>query len=95
MLSPRPFDILGGWFSFIAAEIYCRIPINAFSYNRFEATCEGVVPGLFAFTMGMPFMLLQNTMNSSGLVNGMTATAESAILDIDVYVRIFFYCRLS
>ncbi|KAH6719516.1 hypothetical protein BKA61DRAFT_653041 [Leptodontidium sp. MPI-SDFR-AT-0119] len=41
-------------------------------------------PGLFAFTKGMPVMLLHNTMTSSGLVNGMTATAERAILDIDV-----------
>lgn len=40
--------------------------------------------GLFAFTQGMPVMLLHNIMTSSGLVNGMTATAERAILDIDV-----------
>ncbi|KAH6668288.1 hypothetical protein B0J14DRAFT_547600 [Halenospora varia] len=41
-------------------------------------------PGFLAFTKGMPVMLLQNTRTSSGLVNGMTATAERAILDIDV-----------
>jgi hypothetical protein len=38
-------------------------------------------PGFLAFTKGMPVMLLQNTRTSSGLVNGMTATAERAILD--------------
>jgi hypothetical protein len=38
-------------------------------------------PGFLAFTKGMPVMLLQNTRTSSGLVNGMTATAEKAILD--------------
>jgi hypothetical protein len=41
-------------------------------------------PGFLAFTKGMPVMLLQNTRTSSGLVNGMTATAERAILDTDV-----------
>ena len=41
-------------------------------------------PGFLAFTKGMPVMLLQNTRTSSGLVNGMTATAERAILDINV-----------
>jgi len=38
-------------------------------------------PGFFAFSKGMPIMLLQNTNTSHGLVNGMTATAEEAILD--------------
>jgi hypothetical protein len=37
--------------------------------------------GFLAFTKGMPVILLQNTRTSSGLVNGMTATAERAILD--------------
>jgi hypothetical protein len=41
-------------------------------------------PGFLAFTKGMPVMLLQNTNTSSGLVNGMTGTAERAILDTDV-----------
>ena len=41
-------------------------------------------PGFFAFTTGMPVMLLQNTKTSSGLVNGMTAAAERAILDLNV-----------
>lgn len=41
-------------------------------------------PGFFAFTKGMPVMLLHNTKTSSGLVNGMTGTAERAILDTDV-----------
>jgi hypothetical protein len=41
-------------------------------------------PGFLAFTKGMPVMLLQNTRTSSGLVNGMTGTAERAILDTDV-----------
>lgn len=41
-------------------------------------------PGFLAFSKGMPVMLLQNTKTSSGLVNGMTATAERAILDTDI-----------
>jgi hypothetical protein len=41
-------------------------------------------PGFLAFSKGMPVMLLHNTRTSSGLVNGMTATAERAILDTDV-----------
>jgi hypothetical protein len=41
-------------------------------------------PGFLAFTKGMPVMLLHNTKTSSGLVNGMTGTAERAILDTDV-----------
>ena len=41
-------------------------------------------PGFLAFTKGMPVMLLQNTRTSSGLVNGITATIEKAILDIDM-----------
>jgi hypothetical protein len=40
-------------------------------------------PGFFAFTKGMPVMLLQNTNTSAGLVNGMTGTAEEVILDRD------------
>ncbi len=44
-------------------------------------------PGFFAFTTGMPVMLLQNTRTSSGLVNGMTATAERTILDVNVQRR--------
>jgi PIF1-like helicase len=44
-------------------------------------------PGFLAFTQGMPVMLLHNTKTSSGLVNGMTATAERAILDADVQGR--------
>jgi hypothetical protein len=40
-------------------------------------------PGFFAFTKGMPVMLLQNTNTSAGLVNGMTGTAEELILDRD------------
>lgn len=42
-------------------------------------------PGIFAFTEGMPVMLLRNTRTSSGLVNGMTATAEKVILDASVH----------
>jgi hypothetical protein len=38
-------------------------------------------PGSFAFSKGMPVMLVQNTNTSHGLVNGMTATAEEVILD--------------
>jgi ATP-dependent exoDNAse (exonuclease V) alpha subunit len=38
-------------------------------------------PGFVAFTRGMPVMLLQNTNTSAGLVNGMTGTAEEAVLD--------------
>jgi ATP-dependent exoDNAse (exonuclease V) alpha subunit len=34
-------------------------------------------PGFFAFTKGMPVMLLQNT--SVGLVNGMTGFADEVI----------------
>lgn len=41
-------------------------------------------PGFLAFTKGMPVMLLHNTKTSSGLVNGMTGTAERAILDTDI-----------
>jgi hypothetical protein len=41
-------------------------------------------PGFLAFTKGMPVMLLHNARTSSGLVNGMTATAERAILDTNV-----------
>jgi hypothetical protein len=41
-------------------------------------------PGFFAFSKGMPVMLLQNTNTSHGLVNGMTATAEEAILDKNI-----------
>jgi hypothetical protein len=41
-------------------------------------------PGFFAFTKGMPVMLLQNTNTSAGLVNGMTGSAEEVILDQDV-----------
>jgi hypothetical protein len=41
-------------------------------------------PGFFAFTKGMPVMLLQNTNTSAGLVNGMTGSAQEIILDIDV-----------
>jgi hypothetical protein len=41
-------------------------------------------PGFFAFTKGMPVMLLQNTNTSAGLVNGMMGSAEEVILDIDV-----------
>jgi hypothetical protein len=41
-------------------------------------------PGIFAFTKGMPVMLLQNTNTSAGLVNGMTGFAEEVILDVDV-----------
>jgi len=41
-------------------------------------------PGFFAFTKGMPVMLLQNTNTSAGLVNGMTGFAEEVNLDIDV-----------
>jgi hypothetical protein len=41
-------------------------------------------PSFLAFTKGMPVMLLQNTRTSLGLVNGMTVTAERAILDINV-----------
>ena len=41
-------------------------------------------PGLLVFTKGMPVMLLHNTKTSLGLVNGMTGTAERAILDTDV-----------
>ena len=41
-------------------------------------------PGFFAFTKGMPVMLLQNTNTSAGLVNGMTGFADEVILDIDV-----------
>ncbi len=41
-------------------------------------------PRFLAFTKGMPVMLLQNTRTISGLVNGMTATAEMAILDTDI-----------
>ena len=41
-------------------------------------------PGFFAFTKGMPVILLENAKTSSGLVNSMTATVERAILDADV-----------
>ena len=41
-------------------------------------------PGFLAFSKGMPIMLLHNAKTSSGLVNGMTGTAERAILDTDV-----------
>jgi hypothetical protein len=41
-------------------------------------------PGFLAFNKGMPVMLLQNSRTSSGLVNGMTATAERVILDTDM-----------
>ncbi len=41
-------------------------------------------PSFLAFTKGMPVILLQNTRTSSGLVNGMTATTQRAILDTDV-----------
>ena len=41
-------------------------------------------PGFLAFIMGMPVILLYNTRTSSGLVNGMTGTAERAILNTDV-----------
>jgi hypothetical protein len=55
-------------------------------------------PGFLAFTKGMPVMLLHNTRTSSGLVNGMTATAERAILDADVqrtYLLPFIYHVLT
>jgi hypothetical protein len=39
-------------------------------------------PGFFAFTKGMPVMLLQNTNTSAGLVNGMTGSAEEVILEM-------------
>jgi hypothetical protein len=55
-------------------------------------------PGFLAFTKGMPIMLLQNTRTSSGLVNGMTGTAERAILDADVqgaYMIPFIYRVLT
>jgi hypothetical protein len=41
-------------------------------------------PGFLAFTKGMPVILLHNTKTTSGLVNGMTGTAERAILDTDI-----------
>lgn len=41
-------------------------------------------PGFFAFTKGMPVMLLQSTNTSAGLVNGMTGSAEEVILDRDI-----------
>ena len=41
-------------------------------------------PGFFAFTKGMPVMLLQNTNTSAGLVNGMTGSTEEVILNQDV-----------
>jgi hypothetical protein len=41
-------------------------------------------PGFFAFTKGMPLMLLQNTNTSAGLVNGMIGSAEEVVLDRDV-----------
>jgi hypothetical protein len=41
-------------------------------------------PGFFAFTKGMPVILLHNTKTSSGLVNRMTGTAKRAILDTDI-----------
>jgi hypothetical protein len=52
-------------------------------------------PGFFAFTKGMPVMLLQNTNTSAGLVNGMTGSAEEVILDINargIYKAL--YCDL-
>jgi hypothetical protein len=53
-------------------------------------------PGFLAFTKGMPVMLLHNTKTSSGLVNGMTATAERAILDTDVQgtYLLLFLCHV-
>jgi hypothetical protein len=44
-------------------------------------------PGFVAFTRGMPVMLLQNTNTNAGLVNGMTGTAEEAVLDEAVQGR--------
>ena len=44
-------------------------------------------PGFVAFTRGMPVMLLQNTNTSAGLVNGMTGTAEEAVLDKAIHGR--------
>lgn len=54
-------------------------------------------PGFFAFTKGMPVMLLQNTNTSAGLVNGMTGSAEEVILDRDVrgIRRALFYNSLT
>lgn len=40
-----------------------------------------VGPGFFAFSKGMPVMLLQSTNTSHGLVNGI---AEEAVLDKDI-----------
>jgi hypothetical protein len=44
-------------------------------------------PGFLAFTQVDASMLLHNTKTSSGLVNGMTGTAERAILDADIQGR--------
>ena len=49
----------------------------------------GKLKGLsfFIFTTGMPVMLLQNTRTSSSLVNSITATAERAILDVNMQYK--------
>lgn len=44
-------------------------------------------PGFLAYSKGMPVILLHNVKTSSGLVNGMIATAERAILDTNVKGR--------
>ena len=41
-------------------------------------------PSFFAFIIDIPIMLLQNIKTSSSLVNGITATTERAILDVNI-----------